>query len=251
LGESYCQRCHRKTRALNEELVTTESGRRAVKASCAVCGSSTFRFVSTEEAKRLVVDPVTCDSGSKANAATRRSWTRGMPREAIYYSIGTVVAFLLGRGNDEMLLGARLSIRNECEQAVRLSLDDLTLNISDDAFAERECKGWLGTNGRFTMKRELTIPPQDGRRGGRPGFLRGGPHVKLPSAAELASVAASFDQDWGGVDEVLYAVCAKSPARQALSHSQTRPVGLAYSGRVDLGFYEGDAASAPQRGLSS
>ena len=64
------------------------------------------------------------------------------------------------RWDDEMLLGARLTIRNEAQQTVRFSLGSLTLQNSDDTFAEPDCKGWLRAGGRFSLGKELTIPAQ-------------------------------------------------------------------------------------------
>lgn len=52
MGENYCLHCRRKTTTLREELVTTDSGRSGVRGTCADCGSTTFRFVSTKGAER-------------------------------------------------------------------------------------------------------------------------------------------------------------------------------------------------------
>jgi len=35
--------------------------------------------------------------------------------------------------------------------------------------------------------------------------------VSLPTPAQLSNAAASFDRDWGGVDEVLYGICRQHP----------------------------------------
>ena len=35
--------------------------------------------------------------------------------------------------------------------------------------------------------------------------------MRLPTDQQLASAAAAFDRDWGGVDEVLYGICREHP----------------------------------------
>lgn len=59
--------------------------------------------------------------------------------------------------------------------------------------------------------------------------------ITLPTTEQLAAAAHSFDQDWGGVDDVLYRLCAKSPG-----HSSRRTVtaklalvGRAYSAGLE------------------
>ena len=43
--------------------------------------------------------------------------------------------------------------------------------------------------------------------------------MKLPTQAELHRAASGFDADWGGLDEVLYGICSRSPG-----HSVRRDV---------------------------
>lgn len=59
--------------------------------------------------------------------------------------------------------------------------------------------------------------------------------ITLPTTEQLAAAAHSFDQDWGGVDDVLYRLCATSPG-----HSSRRTVtaklalvGRAYSAGLE------------------
>ena len=59
--------------------------------------------------------------------------------------------------------------------------------------------------------------------------------IMLPTTEELAAAEHLFDQDWGGVDDVLYRVCADSPG-----HSDRRSVtaklalvGRAYSAGLE------------------
>jgi len=59
--------------------------------------------------------------------------------------------------------------------------------------------------------------------------------VKVPTGAELASVATASDLDWGGVDDVLYSVCAESPAhtdRRTIT-AKLALVGRAYSAGLE------------------
>jgi hypothetical protein len=59
--------------------------------------------------------------------------------------------------------------------------------------------------------------------------------MKVPSMAQLKASAAAFDLDWGGVDDVLYEICADSPG-----HTDRRTVtakialiGRAYSAGLE------------------
>ena len=53
--------------------------------------------------------------------------------------------------------------------------------------------------------------------------------ISLPTADQLAEATAAFDQDWGGVDDVLYELCREHPGH---SDRRTATAKLALIGRA-------------------
>lgn len=59
--------------------------------------------------------------------------------------------------------------------------------------------------------------------------------MNTPTSEQLASAAASFDHDWGGVDEVLYGICRRHPGH-AVRREVTSKIALidrAYSAGLE------------------
>ena len=59
--------------------------------------------------------------------------------------------------------------------------------------------------------------------------------MRTPTIAELETAAAAFDRDWGGVDDVLYQLCADSPghADRRTVAAKLALVGRAYSAGLE------------------
>lgn len=59
--------------------------------------------------------------------------------------------------------------------------------------------------------------------------------IVLPSASQLADATTAFDQDWGGVDDVLYELCREHPghADRRTATAKLALIGRAYSAGLE------------------
>lgn len=59
--------------------------------------------------------------------------------------------------------------------------------------------------------------------------------IVLPSVSQLADATTAFDQDWGGVDDVLYELCREHPghADRRTATAKLALIGRAYSAGLE------------------